>query len=114
MSDLHVIRLNEPWQQSQEDRAIRYQRRFHAPTGLTTESVWLVLEKAPGEMTVRVNGQRLSGRAGESGGVEFEITRLLGPRNEIEVHLPVTDPLPRQQTLGQVQLEIRAGTALQG
>ncbi|MDH3718319.1 MAG: hypothetical protein OES79_09390 [Planctomycetota bacterium] len=108
MSDSHVIRLGEPWQCTAEAGSVRYQRSFHCPTGLTDETVWLVLEDAPAGASALLNGQPLAATVSQRGFVEFEITALLAPRNSIQIDVAADVVGPAAPTLGPVKLDIRS------
>jgi len=78
-------------------------RRFGKPTHLdASEFVWLTFDEIRGLQSVKLNGVQLSS-AGER--IEFEVTRLLQDRNEIEVVLLAEDETCG--IVGCVILEIR-------
>ncbi|HVA46078.1 MAG TPA: hypothetical protein VNH11_06860 [Pirellulales bacterium] len=101
---------------------VRYRRTFNPPATLDPhERLWLVVKGVDAFGHVSVNGTRLGTIDGYALARGFEVTRLVGPRNEIdlEVELPqelpgVTQPLrPGRERLpggpiGEVRLEVRA------
>ncbi len=107
LSDSHAIRLAEPWQRQLQEGGVRYQRSFHRPSGLTRETVWLVLEDPPAGAGVILNGQPLAQVASEGGRLEIEITGLLATRNCVEVEVAGDAGPPAGQVIGPVKLEIR-------
>ncbi|HWB10371.1 MAG TPA: hypothetical protein VG826_14160 [Pirellulales bacterium] len=103
---------------------VRYRRSFNAPATLDPhERLWLVVEGADTRGVVWVNGTRLGDVLGYALWSVFEITHLLGPRNEIslEVELPAGEaPLrPGREDLpggpiGEVRLEVRSTVFIDG
>lgn len=84
---------------------VRFTRRFGLPTNLDpTEQVWLVFEGVDASARVTLNANLLGVHAGAEP-FEFEITRLLQPRNELQVE--VESPSSRGGLWGEVALEIR-------
>ena len=76
---MHTIRLRGPWEQEPlAGGRVCYARRFHQPTGLGEERVWLVLGDVCREVTL--NGQRLSVQANRC-----DVTPLLLPSNLLSV-----------------------------
>jgi hypothetical protein len=99
---------------------VLYTRSFGRPTGLTaSECVDLVIEQVDAFGSCSLNGQPLGKIELGAGALCVEITKLLRPRNvlEIEVELPQVGPssapLPRRARegqpgglIGEVRLEI--------
>lgn len=87
---------------------VRFTRSFGYPGRIDSyERVWLTFAAVGGEAEVRLNGQPL-GRL--TGPTEFEVTRLLRPRNELIVEIEGTAEqggLP-----GEVALEVRCSAFL--
>ena len=119
---LHTIRLRGPWQsQSLAGGMLRFERRFHQPTGLDAASrVWLAIAEADSQARIELNGQFLGEvDSGSHAPARFEITSLVKPQNLLSVS--VTSPRPDESTstqppqapaeqpaglIGQVSLEI--------
>jgi hypothetical protein len=88
---------------------VRFTRRFGLPTNLdASEQVWLLFEGIEGAAVVTLNGVRLGVHEVANEPFEFDITRLLRPRNELQVE--VESPNPRGGLWGEVALEIRRTT----
>ncbi len=67
---------------------VRFRRRFGYPGRIdATERVWLTLAGIEGSVEIRLNDHGL-GRH-EGGPVEFDITALLQPRNQLEIVVEV-------------------------
>jgi hypothetical protein len=99
VSDVHRIRLRDPWEaEPLPDGRTRYTRRFGRPTNLGVSSVWLVFEGRTSPADVWLNGERLGELVGDS---EFNVTNRLADRNGIEVWTT--------EELDEVVLEIRQG-----
>ena len=87
---------------------VRFRRRFGYPGQIDDwERVWLTFEGASDRATVRLNGADLGEHAGD-GPFEFDVTRLLRPRNELIVDVDGT--AERGGLWGETALEVR-GTA---
>jgi hypothetical protein len=99
MSDLHRIRLREPWEETAlENGRLRRSRRFGRPSRLDAhERVWLVVERLPESGSVRLNERELSETPGD---VRCDVTELLLDNNRVEIDLPTA------YELGEVCLEI--------
>ncbi len=95
MTDVHRIRLREPWQtRTLEDGRVSRTRRFGRPRRLDpNERVWLVIEELPESGSVRLNGQELCD-------ARCDVTVLLLDNNRVEIDLPAA------HELGDVFLEI--------
>lgn len=91
---------------------VAYLRRFGKPTNLSpTEQVWLVCEGAAEHASLAVNGHQLGSVTGPNSLAEFDVTTLLGERNEL-----VATVESNQATgglTGEVRLEIREASANQ-
>ena len=98
MTDVHRIRLRDPWQrESLTDGRTRYTRRFGRPTNLGPAIVWLVFEGRTGPAEVWLNDERLGQLTGDG---EFEVTGRLAERNGVEVRTAAE--------IGDVSLEVRS------
>ena len=68
---------------------VRFERRFHLPTGLDADSrVWLVIDEARGQARVSVNGQCLGEMPNEGSHAppaRFEIAPLLKSQNVLSI-----------------------------
>jgi beta-galactosidase/beta-glucuronidase len=85
---------------------VRYRRRFGLPTNLDVhEVVWLSFAAVDARADVWLNSHHLGKHVGE-GAFEFEVTKLLQPRNELVVE--VESASTSGGLWGEVALEIRA------
>jgi hypothetical protein len=90
---------------------VRFVRKFGYPGQLEPhDRVWLTFGGVQGCCEVRLNDQVLGAERG--GAFEFEITRLLNPRNRLDVVLDAADD--QAGLWGEVALEIRATAYLRG
>jgi hypothetical protein len=126
--DIHIIRLRWPWEcEAIAPDRMRYTRRFGLPTNLgPLEKVWVVVEGANQSGTIALNGEPLGRISGDAKPAEFDVTRLLAPRNTLvlEIELP-PDELPSDELgappperpgrepsladmIGEIRLEIRS------
>jgi hypothetical protein len=97
MSDIHRIRLRDPWERKPlPDGRTRFTRRFGRPTNLGAASVRLILEGRTTPAEIWLNGERLGELDGDGA---FEVTGRLAERNEMEVRTP--------GEVGDVALEVR-------
>jgi hypothetical protein len=81
-------------------------RRFGLPRRLdANERVWLTFAGAHASAKVSLNGQALGEQAPASGPFEFQVTELLGDRNELVVEIESSDN--GGGLWGEVALEIR-------
>lgn len=97
---------------------VRYRRSFNPPGTLEAhERLWLIVEGVDARGVVSLNGTRLGEVAGYAVSSSFDITRLVGPRNEIvlDVELPADNRAlrPGREMLpggpiGEVRLEVRS------
>ncbi|HQU45303.1 MAG: hypothetical protein B7Z73_06625 [Planctomycetia bacterium 21-64-5] len=99
----------------------RYRRAFNPPATLDPhERLWLVVEGVDAFGHVSVNGTRLGTIDGYALRRGFEVTQLVGPRNEIELEIELPAELPgvkqalrpgRERLpggpIGEVRLEVR-------
>ncbi len=91
---------------------VRFRRRFGYPGQIDDwERVWLTFEGASDRAVVRLNGVEIGDHAGD-GPFEFEVTRLLRPRNELVVDVDGT--AERGGLWGETALEVRCTAFLQG
>ncbi len=91
---------------------VRCVRRFGYPGRIDAhERVWLTCAGVDKDAEFMLNGELL-GSASGAGPVEFEITNLLRPRNELIVN--ILSPEPRGGLFGEVALEIRCAAFLRG
>jgi beta-galactosidase/beta-glucuronidase len=91
---------------------VAYLRRFGKPTNLApTEQVWLVCEGAAESASLAVNGHHLGSVTGPSSPAEFDVTKLLGERNELVA--TVESSQATGGLTGEVRLEIREASAKQ-
>jgi hypothetical protein len=127
----HRIRLRGPWECEPSGRPplrmtlpcrwadgglmdfsgrVRFRRRFGYPGQIDAyERVWLTLAGVSDRAEVRLNGAAL-GSCGGDGPFEFEITRLLGSRNELIVD--VEGAAERGGLCGETALEVRCAAYL--
>ncbi len=127
----HRIRLRGPWECEPSGRPpmrmalpcrwadgglmdfsghVRFRRRFGYPGQIDAyERVWLTLDGVSDRAEVQVNGAAI-GRCGGDGPFEFEITRLLGARNELIVD--VEGAAERGGLWGETALEVRCAAFL--
>jgi hypothetical protein len=127
----HRIRLRGPWECEPSGRPplrmmlpsrwvegglmdfsgrVRFRRRFGYPGQIDSyERVWLTLAGVSDRGEVLLNGAAL-GTCGGEGPFEFEITRLLGPRNELIVDVEGT--AERGGLWGETALEVRCAAYL--
>lgn len=83
---MHTIRLRGPWETEMlPGRRWRYSRRFHQPTGLAEERVWMVVSEVCREAVL--NGQPL-----DLADNRCDVTARLAANNLLLVttHAPVT------------------------
>jgi beta-galactosidase/beta-glucuronidase len=104
-------RLTMPtdWSESLGDAfrgRVAYRRRFGKPTNLASdERVWLVCDGAAARAALELNRQSLGDVSGPKMPTEFDVTDLLGDRNEL---VAVVESLKEVGGLtGEVRLEIR-------
>lgn len=98
----HAIRLRSAWTATPlPDGRTRLARRFGRPTAPAGETVWLCGDAAPGDGTAAVNGEAL-GHLAAGRPFAFDVTRLLGVRNEIRLDVTAADPP------ADVRLEVRS------
>jgi hypothetical protein len=89
---------------------VRFRRRFGYPGQIDAyERVWLTLAGVSDRAKVQLNGAAL-GSCGGDGPFEFEITRLLGSRNELVVDVEGT--AERGGLWGETALEVRCAAYL--
>ncbi|HEV3341281.1 MAG TPA: hypothetical protein VG125_13015 [Pirellulales bacterium] len=103
---------------------VGYRRSFNPPGSLDPhERLWLVIEGVDARGMVSLNGRRLGEVPGYAVWSSFEITNVVGPRNEVllEVELPAGEaPIrPGRQNLpggpiGEVRLEVRSSRFVDG
>ena len=103
---------------------VAYRRSFNPPATLDSyERLWLIVEGADAQGAVWLNGVQLGQVLGRAVCGTFDITRLLGPRNEIvlEIDLPAGDAPPRPGRehlpggpIGEARLEVRAERFIEG
>ena len=127
----HRIRLRGPWECEPSGRPplrmtlpcrwadgglldfngrVRFRRRFGYPGQIDAyERVWLTLAGVSDRAEVQLNGAAL-GSCGGDGPFEFEITRLLGSRNELTVDVEGT--AERGGLVGETALEVRCAAFL--
>jgi hypothetical protein len=127
----HRIRLRGPWECEPSGRPqlrmslpsrwadgglidfsgrVRFRRRFGYPGQIDAyERVWLTLAGVSDRAEVLLNGAPL-GSCGGDGPFEFEITRLLGLRNELIVDVEGT--AERGGLWGETALEVRCAAYL--
>lgn len=66
----------------------QFRRKFHRPTNLEPhERVMLVMTEVRGSGTIRLNQHQLGDFAGTGDAVEFEITTLMNPFNEVVIEI---------------------------
>ncbi|HEV3416226.1 MAG TPA: hypothetical protein VG056_05420 [Pirellulales bacterium] len=121
--DTHIIRLRWPWEcEAIAPDRVRYTRRFGLPTNLgSLQKVWVVVEGDERSGEIALNGEPLGRISGDSKRSEFDVTRLLAPRNVLvlEIELPPDEPgaappeRPRREPspaamIGEIRLEIRS------
>jgi hypothetical protein len=91
---------------------VRCRRRFGYPGRIDPhERIWLTLEGAADRVELWLNGTALGRHSGERP-LEFEVTALLGSRNELVVD--VEGPADRGGLWGEVALEVRCRAYLRG
>jgi hypothetical protein len=84
---------------------VRFTRAFGAPARLDAhERLWLMFGGAETDAEVRLNGQVLGSHSGNEP-FEFEVTRLIQPRNTLQVD--VTSATENGGLWGEVALEVR-------
>jgi hypothetical protein len=89
---------------------VRFRRRFGYPGQIDAyERVWLTLAGVSDRAEVQLNGAAL-GNCGGEGPVEFDITRLLGSRNELIVDVEGT--ADSGGLWGETALEVRCAAYL--
>ena len=89
---------------------VRFRRRFGYPGQIDSyERVWLTLAGVSDRAVVQLNGAAL-GSCGGDGPFEFEITRLLGSRNELIVDVEGTSE--HGGLWGETALEVRCAAYL--
>ena len=107
---------------------VRFRRGFNSPTQLDRhEHVWLVCEGVDPAGTVTLNGQLLGNVRGYALPAEFDVTSLIGPRNELQIDIDWpfasgganSPPRPGRERLpggivGEVRLEIRTTLFIEG
>lgn len=91
----HKIRLREPWSTSfcAQTQELTYARRFHRPTNVDGQTLWLRVGLGRGhgtaeeiKPTVLLNGQRLTPSEHEEGGLRFRLDTI-GLYNSIEIRI---------------------------
>jgi hypothetical protein len=102
---------------------VRYRRSFNPPSTLEPhERLWLVVEGVDAHGVVSLNGARLGEVAGYAIWSSFNISDLVGPRNEvvIDVELPESGAVVRPGReklpggpIGEVRLEVRSQRSIQ-
>lgn len=101
------------WRTLFNDRAgtATFRRKFHRPTNLDPhERVLIVFTEVAGSGRVSINGDHVGEFTGHGELVEFEITALLRPFNELAVELKFDPHLESNQKgglFGVTALEIR-------
>ena len=90
---------------------IRFRRRFGSPRRLDAhERVWLTFTGARSSASIMLNGRLLGHHKSASDPSEFEVTSLLGERNELNIELEFSEV--NDWLFGDVALEIRAAAFL--
>jgi hypothetical protein len=85
---------------------VRFRRRFGYPGRIDQhERVWLTFARLSGAAEIHLNDQFLGRVENASAPVEFEVTRLLRPRNELVVDIEGT--AEQGGLCGEVALEVR-------
>jgi beta-galactosidase/beta-glucuronidase len=103
---------------------VAYSRSFNPPGTLDPhERLWLVVEGVDAWGVVSLNGTRLGEVPGYAVWSGFDITRLVGPRNEVtlevELHMGNASLRPGRENLpggpiGEVRLEVRSQQFIEG
>ena len=96
---MHTIRLRHPWAfDVLPDGRTSYARKFHRPTGLTSERVTLNLHcNAPWTCTaIRLNNNLLEDSAGDS--LRLDVTSQLQPFNTLECEFASASPTNALET----------------
>ena len=107
MSDIHTIRLKQPWQCESLADGSRWSRCFNWPAGvLPQETVWLVVEPLPEGATVQLNGRALVDPL-DRPLARFDISALIADRNQVVIQL--AGPSEEDQFPLRVRLEIDEG-----
>jgi hypothetical protein len=102
----HRIRLRGPWGCEPLAGRVRFRRRFGYPGRIDEyERVWLTFTNIAGTAEVRLNDQLLGRHEDGAGAFEFEVTRLLRPRNELIVE--VGETAGQGESSREVALEVR-------
>ena len=100
----HVIRLRGPWEREERADAVRFTRRFHAPTGLDERTtVWLAIEDVPLAANVTLNGLPLGER--RSHPARVDVTERLRTNNVLVIEAEAPRRGPAADPRG-VRLEI--------
>ncbi len=82
---MHRIRLRKPWQSWFDGARLVFHRCFGRPTGLSPhQNVWIEIDNHSGACEVYLNHQLLGTASAESR-TSWEVSRLLLPRNELEL-----------------------------
>jgi hypothetical protein len=85
---------------------VRFRRRFGYPGRIDAyERVWLTFAEIEGAAEIRLNGHALGELDKSAQDVEFEVTALLGARNELSVEVNATGD--EGGLWGEVALEVR-------
>lgn len=130
----HPIRLRGPWQceatgglarsvvlparwdalgLADGQGGVRFRRRFGYPGQIDSEErVWLTLANLAGPCAVTLNGTHLATTSAGSPWLEWDVTVLLRPRNE--VCLDLSGPASGEQPWTEVALEVRSLAFLRG
>ncbi len=91
---------------------VQFRRKFHRPTNLEPhERVMIVFTESRGTGEVGLNGLSVGQFAAVGDAVEFEISTLMKPFNELSVEItfdPNLDPAISGGLFGVVALEIRS------
>lgn len=106
--------MPQSWQATFGDTGgtAEFRRKFHRPTNLEPhEQVLLVLTEVRGSGRLLLNELPLGSINSSGESVEFDISRLLNPFNEVAIELtfdPRTNPSLPGGLFGAVALEIRS------
>lgn len=108
----HRIQLRKPWRREVTNEGVVWRRKFGRPTGVGAEqTVWICVEGMPPGGEVALNGEPLGTLPDFGTRAEYDASKRLVTRNELQVLLresvPVNDDLSTPP--GDAFLEIRSG-----
>ena len=108
MSNVHRMKLREPWQRVVCGETLEFQRAFHRPTNLDANERVFVSIQQPTVAAMVTLGQQPLGELWPGKDAAFDVTERLEDRNHLAVVVrEITDdaPLPFSEAVIEIRVE---------